>query len=293
MNYRHAFHAGNFADVVKHALLTRALVHLRKKEAAFRVIDTHAGTGRTNLTGNEALRGGEWQRGIGHIFHRDLGPAAEALLAPYREALATFNPPKDPRGVSNPQGELHIYPGSPLLIRHFLRSHDRLIACELETGAAAALTRNLRGDPRVKAIAIDGWTALSAYIPPKERRGLILIDPPYEERDELSRLATALAAAHAKWRTGMMLAWYPIKDPREISAFLRAAAPHLPPETLCIELSRTGAQDGGLSGTGMIAVHPPFTLAADAKLLLPALAKAFWPDEKALIRVENLRAPGA
>ncbi len=280
MNYRHAFHAGNFADVVKHVLLTLALAHLRRKEAAFRVIDTHAGTGRTHLDSNEAVRGGEWQGGIGRIWDRDLGPAAEALLAPYREALRRFNP----------DGELKIYPGSPLLIAHCLRAQDRLIACELETGAAQALTRNLRGDRRVKAIAIDGWTALAAYIPPKERRGLVLIDPPFEQRDELARLADAIVNAHAKWRTGMLLAWYPIKDLRETADFARTLAKSSLENSLRIELSREGVSGTALRGTGMIAVHPPFTLQADAQILLPALGQAFWPGERLGVRVEKLHA---
>jgi 23S rRNA (adenine2030-N6)-methyltransferase len=283
MNYRHAFHAGNFADVVKHVLLTLALVHLRKKETPFRVIDTHAGTGRTNLESSEAVRGGEWQGGIGRIWAENLGSGPEPLLAPYREALRAFNP----------DGALKIYPGSPLLIRHFLRAQDRLIACEFETGAAQALARNLRGDPRVKAIAIDGWTALGAYIPPKERRGLVLIDPPFEEPDELSRLAEAIGTAHAKWRSGMLLAWYPIKNDREVTAFVRMLSKQKPENSLRIELVRNSTagaalRDGALRGTGMIAVHPPFTLAADAKILLPALAQAFWPGERASVRIENL-----
>jgi 23S rRNA (adenine2030-N6)-methyltransferase len=278
MNYRHAFHAGNFADVVKHVLLTLSVVHLRKKETAFRVIDTHAGSGRTNLEGPEATRGGEWQGGIGRIWGQDFGPSVEPLLAPYREALHAFNP----------EGSLKSYPGSPLLIRHFLRPQDRLIACEFESGATQALARNLRGDPRVKAIAIDGWTALTAYVPPKERRGLLLIDPPFEERDELSRLADAIAAAHAKWRSGMMLAWYPIKDLREIAAFIRTMSKYTIENSLRIELVCEDGAAEGLRGSGMIAVHPPFTLASDAKILLPALAKAFWPDRRASVRIDNL-----
>lgn len=280
MNYRHAFHAGNFADVVKHVLLTLALVHLRRKETPFRVIDTHAGAGRTNLESAEAIRGGEWQGGIGRIWERDFGPAVEALLAPYREAVRSVNP----------DGALKTYPGSPLLVRHFLRADDRLIACELETGAAQALERNLRGDRRVKAIAIDGWTALTAFIPPKERRGLVLIDPPFEQRDELPRLADAIATAHAKWRTGMLLAWYPIKDLREHLDFVRTLSKSPLENSLRIELVREGAAGTALRGTGMVVVHPPFTLLADAQILLPALGKAFWPGERSGIRVEKLHA---
>ena len=278
MNYRHAFHAGNFADVVKHALLVLALMHLRKKEAAFRVIDTHAGTGRTSLDSAEATRGGEWQDGIGRLWTSELAPSAEALLAPYREAMRAFNP----------DGTLKIYPGSPLLIGHFLRPQDRLIACELETGAAKSLARNLRHDSRIKAIAIDGWTALTAYIPPKERRGLVLIDPPYEEPDELSRLAAAIDGAHRKWKTGTILAWYPIKDMRETAAFIRALSNFKIANSLRIELVREGTSGPALRGSGLIAVNPPFTLAADAQILLAALAKVFWPNERSTVRIDNL-----
>ena len=170
MNYRHAFHAGNFADVVKHAILSRLVAHLRKKESAFRVIDTHAGAGSYDLTGPEALRSPEWRDGIGRLLDADVDPAALPLLADYLAAVRAINPP----------GKIIRYPGSPLLVRAWLRRADRLIACELEPSAAKALAHNLHGERRAKVVAIDGWTALSAYIPPKERRGLVLIDPPYE-----------------------------------------------------------------------------------------------------------------
>src|SRR5215472_795573 len=167
MNYRHAFHAGNFADVFKHATLVRILVHLRAKPAPFRVIDTHAGTGRYDLDDAKAQRTGEWRAGIARLLAAAPSQDAKALLAPYLDAVANLNPP----------AALTTYPGSPVLARAFLREQDRLIACELEAQAAAALARNLKGDSRCKAIAIDGWTAVNAYVPPKERRGLIVMDP--------------------------------------------------------------------------------------------------------------------
>ena len=280
MNYRHAFHAGNFADVVKHAILARIILHLQKKDVAFRVIDTHAGTGRYNLQGNEAIRGGEWHDGIGRVWTHPFTPAVAQLLTPYRDAIAAFNP----------DGTLAIYPGSPLLVRHWLRPQDRLIACELETGAAQALARHLRSDPLAKAVIIDGWTALNAYVPPKEKRGLVLIDPPYEERDELKRLADALAAAYRKWSTGIFLVWYPIKDFREIAAFIRELEKSAIAAMLRIELTRDGADDGRLRGTGLMVVNPPWTLAEETKILLPALAQVFWPGEKATLRVEAVTA---
>ena len=280
MNYRHAFHAGNFADVIKHAVLARIICYLQKKDAAFRVIDTHAGTGRYNLQGNEATRGGEWQDGIGRVWTHDLPPAAAELLAPYRDAIAAFNP----------NGTLAVYPGSPLLIRHWLRPQDRLVACELEAGAAQALARHLRNDPVAKAVTLDAWTALNAYIPPKEKRGLVLIDPPYEERDELKRLATALLAAHSKWSTGVYLAWYPIKDLQEIESFIRVIRKADLSNVLRIELIRDAVGDGRLRGTGLLVINPPWTLAEETKILLPVLARILWPGEKATIRIDPVHA---
>jgi 23S rRNA (adenine2030-N6)-methyltransferase len=280
MNYRHAFHAGNFADVVKHALLARVVMHLRRKDTAFRVIDTHAGAGLTDLTGDEARRGGEWSDGVGRVWRHPFEPEVAALLEPYLTAIATFNP----------DGALTRYPGSPLLIRQWLRPQDRLIACELEPGATRMLARNLHGDARIKAIAIDGWTALNAYIPPKEKRGLVLIDPPYEQDNELQRAADALGAAHRKWPAGTLLLWYPIKDAREIARFIRTLAAFNPAKSLRIELSRSGDPGAKLRGSGLIVVNAPWTLQAEAQILLPALSRAFWPGERTEIRVATIVA---
>jgi 23S rRNA (adenine2030-N6)-methyltransferase len=278
MNYRHAFHAGNFADVVKHALLARVIAHLCRKDTAFRVIDTHAGAGMTDLDSDEARRGAEWQDGIGRVWQHPFAPATAALLAPYLSAIAAYNP----------GSALKRYPGSPLLIRQWLRPQDRLIACELEPGAARALSRNLHGDTRIKAIAIDGWTALNAYIPPKEKRGLVLIDPPYEREDEFRRAADAVGAAQRKWPVGTILLWYPVKDQRDIARFTKQLAGMDLAKSLQIQLSRTGATGTKLRGTGLIVVNAPWTLQAEAQILLPALANVFWPDEGNDIRIAPL-----
>jgi 23S rRNA (adenine2030-N6)-methyltransferase len=269
MNYRHAYHAGNFADVVKHAVLCRVIAHLRQKPGAFRVIDTHAGAGVYDLAGPEAGKTGEWRHGIARLIGDGVAPAlpaeARGLLAPYLDAVASFNPP----------GRLNAYPGSPALAQAMLRRQDRLIACELEPQAAAALTRQLRGDPRAKALAIDGWTALAAYVPPKERRGLVLVDPPFEQPDEFARLAHGLATAHRKWPTGLYLLWYPIKDAAAATAFVRKLARLDIAGMLRVELIvATASDDLGLRGSGLIAVNPPWTLHDELKLLLPALAAA-------------------
>jgi len=268
MNYRHAYHAGNFADVVKHAVLCRTLFHLRQKPAAFRVIDSHAGAGVYDLAGPEAGKTGEWRNGIGRLLGdqaRPLPDQARALLAPYLDAVAALNP----------SGKLAVYPGSPALVQAMLRRQDRLIACELEPNAAAALARRLHGDPRAKALAIDGWTALGATVPPKERRGLVLIDPPFEQPGEFSRLAIGLEAAHRKWSTGGYLLWYPIKDAAEGTAFVRKLSRLGIGKMLRVELIvATASEDLGLRGSGLIAVNPPWTLHDDLKLLLPTLAAA-------------------
>lgn len=265
MNYRHAYHAGNFADVVKHAVLCRILVYLCQKPAPFRVIDIHAGAGRYDLTGAEANRTGEWRHGIERLRQAALTEPARTLLAPYLDAVAALNP----------SNRLTSYPGSPALAQAFLRSQDRLIACELEPQAAGSLKANLRGDARAKAIAIDGWTALSAYVPPPERRGLVLIDPPFEEPGEFSRMAQGLAAAHRKWATGTFLLWYPIKDEAEVKAFTRRLARSGIAKMLRLEVmvaSETGTP--ALRGCGLIAVNPPWTLYDELKVMLPALTAA-------------------
>jgi 23S rRNA (adenine2030-N6)-methyltransferase len=266
MNYRHAYHAGNFADVMKHAVLCRVLTHLHGKPGAFRVIDTHAGAGVYDLGGVEAGKTLEWQDGIGRLIEAKLPEPARALLAPYLDAVAALNS----------SGALTVYPGSPALTRSLLRPQDRLVACELEPGAAAALSHTLRGDIRAKAVAIDGWTALNAYVPPKERRGLVLIDPPFEQGEEFSRLAQALAAAHRKWPTGHYLLWYPIKEQNEVAAFVRKLARLGIAKMLRMELIvETDAASTGLRGSGLVVVNPPWTLHDEIKVMLPALARIF------------------
>jgi 23S rRNA (adenine2030-N6)-methyltransferase len=275
MNYRHAFHAGNFADVVKHAVLCRVLVHLLQKPAPFRVIDSHAGSGLYNLSGTPAQKTGEWRGGIGRLLGEAAAPlpaAAGALLAPYLDAVRSFNPP----------GRLTAYPGSPALALRLMRRHDRVVACELEPQAAAALQRALRGDPRARAVAIDGWTALGAYVPPNERRGLVLIDPPFEQPDEYSRLVNGFAAAYRKWPTGSYLLWYPVKNASDVHAFVRKLGRLAVAKMLRAELILAkGSEISGLRGCGLIAVNPPWTLRDELGVLMPALAEALGRGGKA------------
>ena len=263
MNYRHAFHAGSFADVFKHAVLCRILHYLRGKPAAFRVIDTHAGAGLYDLTGPEASRGGEWHDGIERLLAARLAQPVAALLAPYLDVI----------GALNERGRLRTYPGSPAIARAWLRPQDRLIACELEPKAAASLGRSLRGDNRIKTLAVDGWSALSAYVPPPERRGLVLVDPPFEEESDFHRLSHGLGLAHRKWSTGIYALWYPIKDRGEPDALAKRLRRLGMAKTLRAELSVAPLSDPTrLNGSGLILVNPPWTLHGELSMLLPALA---------------------
>jgi 23S rRNA (adenine2030-N6)-methyltransferase len=265
LNYQHAFHAGNFADVHKHAVLARIICYLKAKPAALRVIDTHAGAGRYDLRGAQASRGGEWQEGIARLLDRPLPDEVRALLAPYLDVVRNLNP----------GGVLRVYPGSPLVALALMRPQDRLVACELEPRAAASLKAVLR-DRRAKALALDGWTALGAYVPPKERRGVVLVDPPFEDAADFTRLASALAAAHRKWPTGIYLLWYPIKERDAPDALARRLRKLAMPSVLRCEITLGPPRaDAGLVGSGLIVINPPFKLDADLKILLPALGEAF------------------
>lgn len=279
MNYRHAFHAGNFADVMKHALLARILAHLRGKDAPFRVIDTHAGIGLYDLSADEATRTGEWRDGIGRLAE-PFAPEVEDVLAPYRSVLAE---------VRERHGAL-AYPGSPAILREMLRRQDQGILVELHKADVAVLAERYQAVPNLKVLHLDGWTALHAMIPPKERRGLVLIDPPFEETGELDRLVQEIRTATAKWPTGVYAGWYPVKALSEID---RAAAAFvdLPRPGLRLELFVVRPDDPArLNGCGLFVVNPPWTLEADAETLLPALAERLARGSYAGYRCERIGA---
>ena len=246
MNYRHAYHAGNFADVMKHALLALVIEHMKKKDKPFFLLDTHAGTGATDLTGVEAQKTGEYLNGIARLLDTS---APHPLLAPYLDAVRALG--------GTP---LARYPGSPALMTHLARAEDRLAFCELHPEDAGTLHLNFRRDARVKTHEMDGYTALKAMLPPKERRGIILIDPPFEQRDEYARLVEALAEAHRRFATGTYMIWYPLKDPAVSGEFLERLAADGPPKTLALELQVMATDPMRMTGSGMIVVNPPFVL---------------------------------
>ncbi len=260
MNYRHEFHAGNFADVLKHAFLVRILLYLARKDKPFRFIDTHAGAGLYDLEGEAASRSGEARDGILRLLEaEDLGAARE-LIAPYLAAVRAA-------------GAAKLYPGSPLVAQKFLRPDDRALFCETLPEAAEALRRALGRDSRAKILEIDGYQGLRAFTPPPERRGLVLIDPPYERRDEYERVHDALAAALKKWAGGVFLVWLPVKEREIVDAFGRAVTA-LAPRSLFVEWQvETPAPGRPLARTGLIVLNPPFVLEKEARLILPELTR--------------------
>jgi 23S rRNA (adenine2030-N6)-methyltransferase len=280
VNYRHAFHAGNFADVLKHAVLVRILLHLCGKEAPFRVIDTHAGIGRYDLSSDAASRTGEWRAGIGRLMEQPPTGEAGELLARYLALV---------RG-ENTGHEIKNYPGSPAIAQALCRAQDRMIFCELHPDDHAALRNNTGRDKRVKSVEIDGWTALKAYLPPRERRGLVLIDPAFEEPGEFERLISGLAEAHRRWATGIYLLWYPIKNGDEVRAFEKRMAALQIPKILRAELS-VGVQaqkPDALHACGLAIVNPPWPLEDELKTLLPVLSRSLAAGGRGNYRLDCL-----
>jgi 23S rRNA (adenine2030-N6)-methyltransferase len=283
MNYRHAFHAGGFADVIKHIVLVRILTYLQEKPAAFRVIDTHAGAGIYDLTSDEARRGGEWLTGIARVMQARFSEATLPLLKPYLDIVRAFNPNRD----------LQAYPGSPLMARALLRPQDRITACEVEPNARKRLIDALRRDTQARVVDLDGWLALPAFVPPNERRGLVVVDPPYEAKDEFERIADGFAQAFAKWPTGSYLLWYPVKSRRATDNLARCVADIAgagKPAAKCLRLEFSvapQAEGGGLISAGLLVVNPPWTLMGELKAILPELEKPLGQGGAGRFRLET------
>ncbi|HTW27528.1 MAG TPA: 23S rRNA (adenine(2030)-N(6))-methyltransferase RlmJ [Acetobacteraceae bacterium] len=271
MNYRHAFHAGNFADCVKHALLVCLLRTLQRKPAPLRVLDTHAGAGRYDLTAGPAARTGEWRAGIARLLDDPPRP-----LADYAALVQC----------------LGLYPGSPALLRALLRPQDRLVCCELHPQDAATLRRLFADDAQVAVHARDAWEALGALLPPAERRGLVLIDPPYEAEDEFQQLVAGLWRGHARFATGVFAAWYPIKHRAPVRAFHAALSESGMRDIVAAELwLREPVDPARLNGCGLAVVNPPWQFETEAAPILAALLQRLGTREPgegmALTRLAN------
>ena len=275
LSYRHAFHAGNHADVFKHLVLSLLLQSLLKKEKAFFVLDTHAGAGRYHLGSEMARKNREFAGGIERLWGL---PQLPEEMRPYLEAIRTTNPGQ----------ELRWYPGSPRILRHFLRPQDRLVLSELHPSEAREITREFAGDRQVRVEPADGYQTLKAQLPPRERRGLVHIDPAYELRDERRRVLEALADAHRRWATGIFAVWYPIQDRATADDFLRRLARLGLPKVLVTEFCVLPEEAFRLTGSGMILVNPPWQLDEQLRHLLPWLSTQLGVGGHGAWRVEPM-----
>jgi 23S rRNA (adenine2030-N6)-methyltransferase len=278
MNYRHAFHAGNFADCMKHALGVWLLRALQRKETPIFVLDTHAGAGSYDLTRGPAERTSEWRGGIGRLLVRPPTPLQDYLDV-VRKAADTARPGPNERTAAE-ASPLPLYPGSPLLLRALLRDGDRMACCELHPDEYAALRRRFARDPAVAIHHRDAWEAIRALLPPKERRGLVLIDPPYESLTEFADLAGGLHDGWSRFPTGVFAAWYPIKHRAPVRAFhdaLRASGMRdIVAAELCL---RAPLDPNRLNGCGLLVINSPFRFESDVPPLLAALRERLGDRE--------------
>ncbi|HVZ09405.1 23S rRNA (adenine(2030)-N(6))-methyltransferase RlmJ [Rhodopila sp.] len=260
MNYRHAFHAGNFADCFKHALLVALIEALRQKPAPFSVLDTHAGLGQYDLEDAAARRTGEARQGILRL----MDAPATGPLAGYLSLVR----------------RLGLYPGSPRLAEALLRPQDRLVCCDTLPEAVHALRHLFRADPRVSVHHRSGWEALGSLLPPREKRGLVLIDPPYEAADEFATVAEGLARGHRRFGHGIFAAWYPIKHLASVRGFLDIVRDLSIRDIMAVHLYlRDPTDPGRMNGCGLLVINPPYRFPAQAGLIADAVLRALGTAE--------------
>lgn len=249
MNYRHIYHAGNFADVVKHIILMQVINRFKLKETPFFVLDTHAGTGLYNLSSEQAQKTKEADAGILSLLNSDI---KNPQISEYLNLVRSFNK----------NGNLEVYPGSPAITANMIRAQDRFMACELHPTDYHTLSNNWRKWPnKVKAVLTDGYVALKASIPPKERRGIVLIDPPFEDREEFAKLASQIRKAVKKWNNGTYVIWFPIKKHLPVEKFYEEITAINAPKTLLVECWVADKDaDKSLNGAGVIIINTPYQL---------------------------------
>lgn len=274
LSYRHAFHAGNHADVLKHSVLALVIEYLKQKDKPLLYIDTHAGAGGYDLGGAEAQKNREYAQGIDVLLAQRA--AVPEMLAPYFDAIAQFR-------AHNP----HAYPGSPWLAAHLLREQDRLRLFEMHPQDVVLLQQTLRGDRRALVEASDGFAALKALLPPPSRRALVLIDPPYELKEDYARVVASLREALRRFATGTYLIWYPLLPRREAQHLPQQLVP-LAENSLRIEL-QVKAPEGefGMYGSGMFVINPPWILREQMQQLLPKLVELLGLSSEASLLLET------
>ena len=280
MNYRHAFHAGNFADVLKHVVLMMLVEHFKKKPAPFFYLDTHAGRGLYDLSEAQAQRSGEYKGGIGRLLELPasaLPPEVAAYVALVRASAGPGH------------SAITAYPGSPLIVARLRRPADRLVLAETLPREAAALRAALARQRRVSVLESDGYAAIRAQLPPPENRGLVLVDPPYESDAEFDRVLGGLELAHERWPTGIVCVWYPLTARAGPLRFHRELERSGLRKVLDVRLSvlPTDAQVG-LAGAGLVIVNPPWQIDERLRELLPALHRLLSPEGAGSTAVEWL-----
>jgi 23S rRNA (adenine2030-N6)-methyltransferase len=267
MNYRHSYHAGNFADVFKHIILIALIQSLLRKDNGFCYLDTHAGAGYYDLFAETAQRTKEFANGIEKIFHQKNLPP---LVKFYQACIQRLNNKLTDAKVSS----LRYYPGSPMIMRHFLREQDRIILSELHPQECELLKKSFPNDPRIGIHLMDGYQALKAFLPPKEHRGLILIDPAYERPNEFTDLLTALFTAIKRFESGVYAIWYPIKDRASVTRFHKNLKAKIQRPILLAELNIFPENlPTHLNGCGMAIINPPWQVDKEIKEVLPWLCK--------------------
>lgn len=266
MNYRHAYHAGNFADVIKHVLLIGLLQAFQNKDTPYCYIDTHAGIGYYDLFSEFAKKSHEYTGGIEKIIQADTPPP---LVKTYLDCVHRINNELTHAKFAS----LRYYPGSPLIARYLGRPKDTIIACELQPQEYSSLRETFSHDRHVAVHHLDGFLGLKAFLPPRERRGLILIDPPYENTDEFTRIAQSLNIALKRFPTGTYAIWYPIKEKAYVERFYRALKAHIPQEAFVIELCIYPDLVNHLNGCGLAIINPPWKFEQTVNTTLPWLWK--------------------
>lgn len=261
LSYQHEYHAGNHADVLKHAVLALVIRALQRKEAPIRVFDCHAGSGSYDLAGPEARRNAEHEGGVARVLAAAHPPAA---IEPYLEAVR----------AANPGGRLRRYPGSPRIARHFLRPGDHLVLMELHPRALAALRATLGRDAQVHVHGRDCFEGLPALVPPPERRGVVLVDPSYELKEDFARVAGLLATCHRRWPGGVYLLWYPLLRDRHAERFPARVAATGIRRIWRLELQVEVDAFDGMRGSGLLVVNPPFGTPEALAVLQPWLHEA-------------------
>lgn len=276
LSYRHSFHAGNHADVLKHTVQSLIITALKEKEKPFLYLDTHAGAGRYQLSGEHAERTGEYLDGIAKIWQRDDIPAE---LEPYMQAVHTYNH----------NGQLRYYPGSPLIARQLLREQDKLHLTELHPSDFPLLRNEFQKDSRTKVLRDDGYQQLKSQLPPLSRRGFVLIDPPYELKTDYQAVVKGIQEGHKRFATGVFALWYPVVLRQNIKRMLKELEATGIRNILQIELAVLPDSDRyGMTASGMIVINPPWKLAAQMKSVLPWLHSVLVPEGTGHTLVEQI-----